>query len=275
MQKNSTYYSWIWDSIDASFVFYIPPTHTILTDSEVEELLAKMVDFHKQYDLLSKKFKIGEIFTEEFLKFKETTMEEFYFGKLEELIFFNNLTFFPFSFNVIEQSEADTMFASKLYHHNDQSQIIDEYVYGMYSGEKATGFCNFESWKRERELPDNILDFTFHSFDNIGDFFTHPISFNISILSNIFYPYLETAFMKDSSLKDIVIDNREIAYLNAPRFNSFLRDLKNLFHNKYGWEFNFEADKYTIERLKYLSEDGIMIDGEIIYQEDLGQVLIN
>ncbi|MDR7212129.1 hypothetical protein [Flavobacterium piscis] len=58
------------------------------------------------------------------------------------------------------------------------------------------------------------------------------------------------------------IDNSELAYLNTPRFNSFLRDIKKL--NKFcGRKLKFEGSDENV------NDNGILLDEQIIYYEDI------
>lgn len=67
---------------------------------------------------------------------------------------------------------------------------------------------------------------------------------------------------------DYPVDNSELAYLNTPRLNSFLRDLKKLC-------FEYGATKFDFENLGLIdfSEDGVMFNGEVIYYEDIVDML--
>lgn len=69
------------------------------------------------------------------------------------------------------------------------------------------------------------------------------------------------------------IDNSELAYLNTPRFNSFLRELKKLCLH-YGAEFTFEnlIDEDP-DKPYWINENGILINGEIICYEDVAGIL--
>ncbi|MFH6990498.1 hypothetical protein ACHRVW_22395 [Flavobacterium collinsii] len=65
------------------------------------------------------------------------------------------------------------------------------------------------------------------------------------------------------------IDNSELAYLNTPRLNSFLRDLKKLC-------FEYGANDFEFENLGLLdfSENGVLFDGEVVYYEDTVELLL-
>lgn len=67
---------------------------------------------------------------------------------------------------------------------------------------------------------------------------------------------------------DVVIDNSETAYLNTPRFNSFLRDFIVLC-------FQYGATDFKFEKLRHenFSEQGILFGSEIVYYEDIYDLL--
>jgi hypothetical protein len=68
---------------------------------------------------------------------------------------------------------------------------------------------------------------------------------------------------------DNFVDNSELAYLNTPRLNSFLRDLKKLC-------FEYGATGFEFENLGLndFCEDGVMFNGEVIYYEDVVDLLL-
>lgn len=69
-------------------------------------------------------------------------------------------------------------------------------------------------------------------------------------------------------VKGLWIDNSDLAYLNTPRLNSFLRDLKKLC-------FEYKANNFEFENigLQDFSENGVLFDGEVIYYEDIVEIL--
>ena len=64
------------------------------------------------------------------------------------------------------------------------------------------------------------------------------------------------------------VDNSELAYLNTPRLNSFLRDLKKLC-------FEFGATDFEFENLGLndFTENGILLNEEVIFYEDIVDIL--
>lgn len=94
------------------------------------------------------------------------------------------------------------------------------------------------------------------------------ISLHFGLGSNIFYPFIHDPMTKE------VIDNRIVAYQNAPRYNSLLREIK-LLCKKYGFYIGLSEEGVLKERSPYETEDGILLDNKIVYQEDLGKGIIN
>ncbi len=261
--KNSTQFIRSWEDIEAKYCFRILPTDTMLKDEDVETLIRKIILFHKEYVILSRKYNIGEILTEEYLKIKGLALEDYLSG-LESDLFFNTIRFFPRS---IASFDENTILASKFFYHNEKSEIVNNYIYGIDAkGQRPPLLCDIDYLLKHKELPKKGVSIDTNSYLSyeLGEFFINPIGFDIKVLSNILFPYLEGDNHSDE------IDNRVIAYLNAPRFNSCLRDLKKIFFN-YGWSFKFEHDERTLETIKYLTEDGVLIDGKIIYQEDINE----
>lgn len=64
------------------------------------------------------------------------------------------------------------------------------------------------------------------------------------------------------------IDNSDLAYLNSTRLNSFIRDLKKLCFDFYATDFEFENSG-----LEYFTENGVSLGKEIIFYEDIYDLL--
>ncbi len=90
----------------------------------------------------------------------------------------------------------------------------------------------------------------------------------ISSSSNIWWEELPITILNgdtwaDCQTFDPPLDNRYWAYQCTPRFNSFLREVKTLVEQ-------FEGSVLLEEHQKeYVTEQGILLDGKIVYQEDL------
>jgi hypothetical protein len=103
---------------------------------------------------------------------------------------------------------------------------------------------------------------------------------SIIIGSDCFYPELHPDNEKVSMIerqtnqsKDEKVDNSELSYLNTPRFNSFLRDLFVLCE-KFGGEVTFENFlESDPQKPFYVIAKGILIDGEVLYYEDVEDIL--
>ncbi len=111
---------------------------------------------------------------------------------------------------------------------------------------------------------------------SVGKTFEGPINFShyddigaiyISIQNDALFPSLSNRKVWND-FDNNSIDNSELAYLNAPRFNSFLRDLKKLCVSYGGTlEFDIWDEKESV------SKHGILFDGEVIYYEDIVDLL--
>lgn len=96
---------------------------------------------------------------------------------------------------------------------------------------------------------------------------------HIFIRNDVFFSSLfntRTYSSEDVNVELNGINNSELAYLNTPRFNSFFRDFKKLCIS-YGAEFSYEIEIYETEDL--VSPEGIFLDKEIIYYEDIVEML--
>lgn len=96
---------------------------------------------------------------------------------------------------------------------------------------------------------------------------------HIYIKNDVFFSFLynrKTCQSYNELIKKNGVDNSCLAYLNTPRFNSFFRDFKKLCLS-YGAKFSCEISVYETQDL--VSPDGIFINGEIIYYEEIVDLL--
>jgi hypothetical protein len=98
------------------------------------------------------------------------------------------------------------------------------------------------------------------------DFFAPVVK--MDYVNSFYISYRSDAFLyvlNNNKTDYCDIDNSDTAYLNTPRYNSFLRDFLNLC-TEYGGKILF----FCTESLKGVySEQGILCDKEIVYYEDI------
>jgi hypothetical protein len=102
----------------------------------------------------------------------------------------------------------------------------------------------------------------------------------LDFCTDLFFPKLNFGNKKvkkwteNEEIKNNGIDNSELAYLNTTRLNSFLRDLKNMCFEfgSSSVEFNDPESNYP-NHTKCFSENGVLFDDEIIYYEDIYDLL--
>ncbi len=100
-------------------------------------------------------------------------------------------------------------------------------------------------------------------------FWQNEVSFYIESESTIWLEEIDVYMDEQEGYTrlDFPVDNHFIAYRITPRFNSFLREIKNKIEKLGGI---FKLDE-TESKMKYITENGILLDGRIIYQEDIDE----
>ncbi|MFT6336058.1 MAG: hypothetical protein ACJATI_002813 [Halioglobus sp.] len=99
-----------------------------------------------------------------------------------------------------------------------------------------------------------------------------PLIFNglggigIYLRTNLFFSKVNKKDTLNEFGDRVEVDNSELALLNTPRFNSFLRDLMSLCE-KFNINLQFESEHPNVIK------EGILLDGELIYYEDIEDLL--
>ena len=231
----------------------------------------KLVKFHLDYIDLSQKFQMAEIRPQPFLTNYDINLSTKYTH---------------FLYSIFEQDKYLAFFP---YWHNDKLGFKVDYpssnLLTLAIGNKIDTLYTYSS---NFTIVKTINNADFNQFTNFDSDLmrvsagqlkredTYQIYFSIEIYSDIWFetvsrnrrlwdksygePYLD---YDDEEHEEPSLDNRYIAYRNTPRLNSFLRDLKTLFVDKYGW--SYDSDYEDIRK------DGIPLDGKIIYQEDIDE----
>ena len=217
----------------------------------------QVINFHRDYLFLSHKWKIGmQISSKDYV-----TDNLRYWGKFENLLrkYFREKNLIEFSFSgVHEDKMVYGPTYSRIYFENTYRDVYDlkglktDFDLIYYSAPHIPIFEIFGSGYNE-----SIID---ESQECIVD---DRVMFSFGLASDCFFPYL----FRDEE----VIDNRIVAHKNIPRYNSFLRDLKNLGHlHKMKLKIECENGGFEARNVNE-TPDGILINGKIIYQEDIDE----
>ncbi len=95
-----------------------------------------------------------------------------------------------------------------------------------------------------------------------------PFYIALGSSSDIWWPDLEAIAPEGASrfkeFLDDPLDNRPFAYRITPRLNSFVRDMNAITRNLGGKIYYEKANQYC-------TEEGVLLDGKIIYQEDIDE----
>lgn len=116
---------------------------------------------------------------------------------------------------------------------------------------------------------ENILQFTTFGEEQLSELeyeedWESEVYMSISSYSNIWLDIINKSEIRRER-KEGELDNRGVAYRLTPRLNSFLRDLRKLV-KEYGGHFSIEQSNP-----KYVTSEGVLLDGKIIYQEDIDE----
>lgn len=268
IMRPSTTYSYIFDD-SSPWSFIIPLNANELTNSSTWlETQEKLINFHHDYLLLSQRYKLGELYGQEYLKELKLDFKNDYIEFLKQYFTQHEyLTFFPRN---TKKLNLPCLFSSELSYHNSQGEAVKNYIYDLH------GFKKLEEIRHQtEECSEAVLAIETNGFFRKNDFSweedEYPIYFHLGIQTDLFYPQLKFGFMKDPTIKsDQTFDNTELAYQNASRFNSYLKALKALI-TKYGWVWEFDDDEPNHYR-EFLTKDGILLDGKLVYYEDVREI---
>lgn len=100
-----------------------------------------------------------------------------------------------------------------------------------------------------------------------GNSASKTISTTISSNSNIWWQHIDISIDKNKNILNFSppINNSHIAYRIVPKFNSFLRDLRNIVEHLEGKLVLDAGDN------RFATKKGILLDNKIIYQEDIDE----
>jgi len=241
--------------------FYISMDFIRHHQNKIDEWVKVLNAFYDDYIDISQKYNIGEIIPLPFLEKYNIDLKQVYKQLNEEFMILNDhVALFPLG--NIHRTTLSKDFSRLLPCANKYTLLSREGClvsdYFVFSQKNVATKIKHTQYKK---IPNDGWNFVFECrgeeipLDDDSD-----IGFTISIHSEFWFQ--KVFFGKDISWEN-ADDNSFLAYHNAPRLNSYLRDLKDIWINKYGWSFEKEMGWYNLN-----NEDGILLDGKVIYQED-------
>lgn len=283
--KNSTYYSRI---LNNSLVWYfqIPINYLQLeNESVLNRLQNKILNFNLDYIRISAKYDLAQILGKEFLKLTKTDLAAAYIDFQKSEFEIRRVTAILPSIEPISYGNTDykNLQASKLFYHDENNNIIGEEIYDLFGFKNLSRFLevktNVDTPVIEIDSPpyaqnidhSKFLKFNRNTINNFKNT-TYPLQFGLSLKTNLFQDrfysiesYKREVWMKPTEFNGI--DNSTIALQNSPRFNSFLRELTELWIKKYNWK----VIAPVIQGLasKHYSSKGVKVNNSLIYLEDL------
>lgn len=245
---------------------FMIPTTLLATDSEnIEHLFENIIQFYDDYIEISQIHQLGEIIPIPLIKKNDLDLKLIFRDAVTKQMETNrSLSFFPLSnayfatngkFSSLHPSsckfhlQIDRKLCNDYYFINrDKISPLSKYKYNRLPYRQE----NFTIWGEGQKI-DNLKKINIEDID---------IGFSIRIYSEFWF---QKTFYKSNYDYKNGFDNSFLAYHNTPRLNSFLRDLKELWIDKYEWDF------LLFEEWHDTTNNGILLDNQIIYQEDIDE----
>lgn len=285
LTKNSTYYSRILKN-PLIWYFQIPVNQIQLEEDGdmLKEIQKKILNFNIDYIQISAKYELAQILGKDFLNLINKDLESIYIEfQKSEFERREVTTILPSIGSASYGNKNYSNFqASKLFYHDHNDNVVSEEIYDLF------GLKNLnKSLKDDSNVDTPVIEvdnslFTKHidhsKFSRFSESQlrgykekTYPLYFSLSLMTNLFHDrlyfiehYKIEPWMKTPEFKGI--DNTTLALQNAPRFNSFLRDLTKIWVQKYQWEVISPIPEDSSKRF---NSKGIKINNSLIYLEDL------
>lgn len=158
-------------------------------------------------------------------------------------------------FYSIEKGWKD-IFLNKLYSYNDKNLIECDYIVDV----------EYLNALKQKQLPQYVESpISINHLQDISVWLRSDFLF-----SNIPLYNRKISNLNRDAINNYKTDNYELALLNAPRFNSFLRDFRELCVD-FGASCSFDIFRED----KQLCDQGIVIDSELLFLEDISDILPN
>jgi len=244
--------------------FKVPLKCSELKDTQtLEDLKINILSFIDDYVRISKQYGIGEILGEDFCIFAGCD----YLHKLTESLLrdFSNgrVSIFGDIAGEYSNRSLNNYGGTKLFYYDtNRKEYLFEYIYDVYDFKNLNDYLKFEDWGTPVV---KISSFSYSEKSEYLDSEELPIYFDVGVCSNIFYNFIEDA--------GSVYDNSIFAFRNSLRYNSYIRNLTDIWVNKYRWEIEWlgsSPEDYIKSGMQIVeSAKGIFLSGEIKYYEDL------
>lgn len=235
--------------------FIIP--EEFLMNKNKKELIDALWYFHNGYIDISQKFQIGEIIPKELLDKYNINLKTVYKDCIKYIV--NVEERVPLFDSV--HDELKRLTPGNCWYHliTENCDAISGYYY--IDRGKARSIDEYGY----KKLPSACETFSITALgcdiSAIGkdEYFYEP-DFSIDIYTDFWFPVTSKDWPERS------YNNRYLAYHNTPRLNSYIRDLRNLWVKKCGWEFEIALATPGVSKT-----GEILLDGKIIYQEDVDE----
>lgn len=244
-----------------SYRFTLNEDFSSFEKSDIDNLNIRFKNFYESYIDISQKYQIGEIIPVPYLENHNINLKKVYTDIMTEFSTRNlACCLFPQPNLYLTTSNREYTrihpSSCRLKLLTNQYSIVDDYFYINYGQVKPLAKHKYN------KLPSQQSIFSLHGtgFDVQNTTFLNEreIGFTISFSSEFWFEKIIWGSNNESK------SNYFLAINNTPRFNSFLRDLKILWIKEMNGKFEVDFNWYN-----NICNDGIIINNQIIYQEDI------
>lgn len=244
-----------------SMEFILDEDFSSFREMDLKNFNKKLSFFYSKYIDISQKHQIGEIIPIPYLREYDIDLKETYIDLMHEFSFKNSsCCLFPRPNLYLTTSNREYTrihpSSCKFSLLNKENVIVEDYFF--IDREQVSPLHKHKYNKLPSEQAVFSLDGIGFNLSNNQFLNERQVGFTISFYSEFWF---EKIIWEAKERKE---NNYVTSIHNAPRFNSFLRDLKSIWLNEMNGKFQLNQNWYG-----NMNQDGILIDNQIIYQENI------
>lgn len=228
-----------------------------LNDNDLGNVYQDLLEFYSLYIDVSQKYNIGEIIPIPYINELGIDLKTTYSNLCNEHLFLNDqILIFPLS-NVKETTLSKTY--SNLHPGSTKYmlKINDEVVFDYFNIQKN----KLHKLKKENYSKLYLGDANFQISSFGGDIINFKnsdfeLGFTICCYSEFWFDktFYGTTLKYENGAQNLFYSTN-----NTPRLNSYFRDLKEIWTNKFNWKFELSKGWYGVDG------QGILSDGNVVY----------
>ncbi|SNR15999.1 hypothetical protein [Tenacibaculum jejuense] len=272
----------VWTNDEDDWFFMFNSYFQLSKDNVTDELYRLNKELHE----LTKKYQLLMTLSPDYCEKKSIDYSQHY----SEFLLENKTSILPLDGYEFYTRNVDAL--SKIYYFDENKKITSDFVHYMQNGlygnpviilNEENSIKNnkgliYDSSPLRISYPTGFKYNNRNDYPNIFEYYRVKdkvtVSFTIESYCSIWLDYIPIYKYLDSKGRIGIIenaDNRELAYQNTPRLNSFLRDIQYLSRKYDGYSEFYDRRRYKKElNLDVIkSNKGIFLENRIVYQEEI------